>query len=141
MPLLGRSRSTRVFNPLSAGELVSALGVPLRETAGREGTNSPFERAQLFAGSTVAKYLTAELEHGAEVVAWLSDALAVELERAGIVEPAAQALMSRNIHDLAEVFGALFADRDDRVVALRPRLHALLRELSDREMEVLSRAG
>lgn len=129
-----------MFNALSAGELSSALSVLLREVAGRQGHPSPFERAQLSAGATVAKYLAAELEHGPAVVTWLREELTAQLVDAGLVEASEQTRASRDVNDLAEALSSLFSDSDAAAVALRPRLHALLREFSEREMEVLSHA-
>jgi hypothetical protein len=125
-----------VFNPLTPSELVAALSNLLREAGRSDGPRDAFEHAQLLAGYSIGKYLAAELAGGPAILAWFSAAVAEELE-------GKDAEQARSAADFAEL-GALLS----RVLAelpadspARTRLHALLRDLAEREIALLATAA
>jgi hypothetical protein len=127
-----------MFNPLPAPALVTILSDLLRASAERGGPGSDYDRAQLLAGYSMGKYLAAELEGGPEVLRWFRGELARELQDGGLTGGADAV---RAAEDSAALGAALTDVLAQPVAAeLRSELHGLLRQLADREIDVLAGA-
>lgn len=149
----GEEGSRSVFNQLTAAEVVTAIGATARAIAregGGEGELSDFERDQLMSAYSATRHLAVELTSYAPEFRRFNEALASVLgdaEGTGgdgeAVERLRQVL--RDEGDVAAVGDAL-SDllavwREDDAPETRERrakVQALLRELADREVEVLA---
>jgi hypothetical protein len=125
-----------MFNPLTPSELVGALSNLLRDAGRGEGPRDQFEQAQLLAGSSIAKYLAAELEGGPAILAWFRAALADELGG----DDAERARTAADFRELGTLLCRVLADLPPDS-PVRARLHTLLRELADREIALLATAA
>lgn len=129
-----------MFNPLTPSDLVGQMSRLLRDAARAPVAPDPYQSAQLLAGYSIGKYLAAELAEGERLRSWLGDALAGELERAGLPEAADGARHAVDAAELGERTAALL--EDPRLnPELRARLRGLLREMSEREVATLAAAA
>jgi len=125
-----------MFNPLTPAELVSALSTLLRDAGRGEGPRDPFEQAQLHAGYSIAKYLAAELDGGPGLLAWFREAVAAELDG----DDAGAARSAADFAALGELLSRVLAGLPAESPA-RTHIHALLRELAEREIALLATAA
>lgn len=129
-----------MFNPLTPSDLVGQMSRLLREAARAPEAPDPYRSAQLLAGYSIGKYLAAELAEGERLRSWLREALAGELEGAGLPEAADGARHAFGAAELGERTAALL--EDPRLnPELRARLQGLLREMSEREVATLAAAA
>jgi hypothetical protein len=152
-----------VFNSLRTDQLIAGIGATARTAAGATGAPDDYARGQLLSAYSVSRLLAAEVSGEAALLAWLRaellDALATAPD-----DPAATAAATRieDATDGNEIGGALvdlLADlrarsTDDRVRSsgriatesanspggdeLRTRIHAILREMAERELAALA---
>lgn len=132
-----------MFNPMEPPELIQGLGRVLREAAGAGGGDG-YRRSQLLSAYSLSRHLAAEQVAAPGLVAWLRERLDAELATsASPAAAAARATLAGSAEPeigtvLARLFDQLGDGSDD--ADLRRRLHALLAELTDREVAVLAAA-
>jgi hypothetical protein len=125
-------------------ELIQGLGRVLRQAAATAGRDD-YSRSQLLSAYSLARHLAAEQVAAPDLLAWLrarlGDVLAGKRSAAAEAARAAIAEATR-AKDVGAALTNLFAalGDDDADVELRGRLHALLAELTDREVAVLAAA-
>jgi|GEM_PF-6723129 len=132
-----------VFNPLEPSSLVAALGPPLRAAAKAEGAPDAYARGQLLSGTSIVRLLAAELEGRDELLEWLRAEL--DTAMAGGVSEAV-AVARRQIEAapgtaaLGEALAVLLATlrESGEDAATQARVRAVLRRLTERELEVLA---
>ena len=133
-----------MFNALRTEQLIAGIGATARTAAGAAGPPDEYARGQLLSAYSVSRLLAAEVSAEAALLAWLRgellDALATAPE-----DPAAAAAVPRieAATDGAEVGAApvdLLAElrARDEESELRPRIHAILREMAQRELAALA---
>ena len=149
-----------MFNALRTEQLIAGIGATARTAAGAAGPPDEYGRGQLLSAYSVSRLLAAEVSAEAALLAWLRgellDALATAPE-----DPAAAAAVPRieAATDGAEVGAALVdllaelraRDTEERVRTspriarssanapeLRTRIHAILREMAQRELAALA---
>jgi hypothetical protein len=139
-----------MITPLTPAEMIAAIGEAAR-AAGRAGEPlSEFQRSQLMSAYSATRHLAVELDAFPAEVEDFCDALAGELEArmdAGLPELAAIAAKLRGNADprrAGEVVSALLnllrAHPSPAAAALRAHVHAVLRRLCDREVDLLAAA-
>jgi len=130
-----------MFNPLSAPELIVGMGRTMRAAAG-DGADDDWARGQLLSAYSISRLLAAEVDGEAELLAWLKGALGAALAAADGAEAAAAAARIEAAADAGAVGDALvellatLRERPDP--PLRARLHAVLREMTARELATLA---
>jgi hypothetical protein len=144
MPL--RSRSGLMFNQMTPADVVAAIGQAARAAARDDGASSEFARGQLLSAYSTSRHLSVELaSYEAELQSFASDVgrWARDFDEAGpiaalaaVVEdaPDAQALGDAT----CVLLERLRADGSEAANDLRARIHARLRRLADREVELLA---
>jgi hypothetical protein len=136
---------------MSPSEIVSALGRTAREAARSEVAASEFSRAQLMSAYSASRHLAVELGAFAAEIEWFARAAARELRGArdgvggvnvsGLASELELTTDAQRAGDLvSQVLDALRHDPSSESANLRVRLHTLLRQLSEREVELLSEA-
>jgi len=133
-----------VFEPMEPHDLLLGLGRVIRRAADapvRDG----YERSQLLSAYSVARHLAAEQVAAGEIFAWLCDELDAALagdQRPAVVQARAAVAGASRGPQIGTALTRLFAALGDgeRDAALRRRLHALLAELTDREVAALAAA-
>jgi hypothetical protein len=139
-----------VFNQLTPAEVVRAIGVTARNAARSGDPASEFDRDQLMSAYSATRHLAVELASYGPVWREFTGALASQL-RSASVEPDGE--LARvcgapgDVPDVAavgtavcELLARLDADGSAAAHALRTRLRRLLRELADREVDLLAEA-
>jgi hypothetical protein len=140
-----------VFNQLSPAEVVSAIGATLRSAARSEDQASAFERDQLMSAYSATRHLAVELSaYRPELDAFVSQI--VELVHTNPI-PGLGADLDRLAARLggtpsAVEFGATVSELCETLAnsssraaaALRCQVHAQLRSLADREVDLLADA-
>jgi hypothetical protein len=144
-----------MFNPLTPSEVVTAIGVTLRAAARSEDPSDEFSRDQLMSAYSATRHLAVELERYRPEFARFTDAVAARLQAAaaadgagGLAEPLTAGAARIDAEPttaavgaaLAELLAQLDEDGSAAALAVRGELHALLRELADREVELLAEA-
>jgi hypothetical protein len=138
-----------MFGPLTPADMVSAIGRATRDAARSDEPASDFSRGQLMSAYSVTRHLGVELTAFGPELRAFADAVAAQLrtgaglacgtelaERADALD---QTDAEHRIGDLVtEALDALRADPDPAAAALRARIHAALRGLADREVELLA---
>lgn len=127
-----------MFNPLSAPEVIQAVGGTLRDAAGGS-VDDDYRRGQLLSAYSICRHLAAEEEARPAVRGWFDGAIAPVLAARGIEAPrgAGPAELGAFLGDLlAELRAA--EDADSRRAAAE--LRRVLRGLCDREIEALAAA-
>jgi len=139
-----------VLSPMTPAQVVTAIGRTTRDAARSEEPANEFSRGQLMSAYSASRHLGVELAQFAPVVRAFADEVAAELrfERAlpsagdGLRAIAARLVQAPDAHAIgdavAEALDELRDDRSAAAAALRARLHAALRRLSDREVELLA---
>lgn len=146
-----------VFNPLTPAQLAAIVSSVLADSADWQRPLEPFQRGQLRSASSIGKHLSAELSGATAELLSFRDTLRTELQRAHADAAAlgerswAEAvergrLAIETASDPRDVGMAVAALIDagkagtggEAFARFRPRLHAMLRELADAEIDVLS---
>lgn len=142
-----------MFNPVAPAQLVTVLGTVLRDSAEWQRPLEPFQVGQLLSASSIARYVAAELNGGAE--AWqnfrckLEAAVDAEARRAGDGQWArAIAVAAGRIADLygPQELGTYLAELLDlgrnhgsaTFPVFRAELHGLFGELIEAEVGTLA---
>lgn len=129
-----------MFNPMSASELILALGRVLRSAADGTGPTDDYRRGQLLSAYSIARHLSAEEAARAELVEWfrLQAASAVDSDP----EDRARILAARDGSEIGEALVGLLGRLGDAEAdqAVRRRLHLLFAEMADREVAALADA-
>jgi hypothetical protein len=133
-----------VFNSLRTDQLIAGIGATARTAAGATGAPDDYARGQLLSAYSVSRLLAAEVSGEAALLAWLRSELLDALATAPD-DPAAAAAATRieDATDGNEIGGALvdlLADlrARDEEPELRTRIHAILREMAERELAALA---
>jgi hypothetical protein len=133
-----------VFNPLAPSEMVIAVGRVLKEEADAEGERDGYRRGQLLSGYSVARHLAAEQAGAAELRGWFRARVANALEEGDGERFGVRAARLRSSDDAAEIGDLLCGVLADLRAGgetdadTRRRIQAICRELTDREIAVLS---
>jgi hypothetical protein len=139
-----------MFSPLTTAEVVTAVGRAARDAARSDEPASEFSRGQLMSAFSVSRHLGVEiatfgpeLRSFAHTVADALRASAGEVARGDALEATAgEVAKAADAHRIGNLVAAALDDlRGDASAAatdLRARLHAELRGLADREVELLA---
>lgn len=144
-----------MFNQLTPSDVVTAIGTTLRASARSDDSSDEFSRDQLMSAYSATRHLAVELEsYGPEFIRFI-DAAATRLQDAAaadgagaLAKPLTAAAARIEAESTTAAVGAALSDllahlgEDGSPVALQVRseLHGLLRELADREVELLAEA-
>jgi hypothetical protein len=137
-----------VFNSLRTDQLIAGIGATARTAATATGPADDYARGQLLSAYSVSRLLAAEVRAEATLLAWLRGELLEALATAPD-DPAAVAAATRieAAPDAIEIGGALVdlladlrarPDGSDPAPDLRGRIHAILREMAERELVALA---
>jgi hypothetical protein len=139
-----------MFSPLTPAEVVTAVGRAARDAARSDEPASEFSRGQLMSAFSVSRHLGVEIATFGPELRSFADGVADAL-RAGsgalacgdaLQAAAGELAQAADAHRIGNlVAGALDDLRGDASPAateLRARLHAALRALADREVELLA---
>jgi hypothetical protein len=142
-----------MFNQLTPSDIVSAIGVTARDAARSHDPAGEFERDQLLSAYSATRHLAVELSsYGPEwtrfreaVTARIAAAIAAgDATTADLADFAARLEADASTAGVGATLGDLLAAlRDDdapAATALRADLHAELRALADREVDLLADA-
>ena len=139
-----------MFSPLTPAEVVTAVGRAARDAARSDEPASEFSRGQLMSAFSVSRHLGVEiaafgpeLRSFADTVADALRASSGAVMRGDAPEATAGELAkAADAHRIGNLVATALDDlRDDpspAATALRARLHAALRGLADREVELLA---
>jgi hypothetical protein len=123
-------------------ELLQGLGKVLREAAA--ASDDDYRRSQLLSAYSLSRHLAAEQRAAPELLAWLRERLDAELGQSPVAAAATAraAFLAAPDSRLGTVLAGLLAalGRTGEEAELRRRLHALLAELTDREVAALAAA-
>jgi len=139
-----------VFSPLTPAEVVTAVGRAARDAARSDEPASEFSRGQLMSAFSVSRHLGVEIATFGPELRSFADTVADALRAssgalacgdalratAGELADAADAHRIGNL--VAGALDDLRADASPAATELRARLHAALRGLADREVELLA---
>lgn len=126
-----------MFNSLRTDQLIAGIGATARTAAGASGPPDDYARGQLLSAYSVSRLLAAEVSAEAELLAWLRAELLEALgdnAAAPRVEAAPDAIAIGGI--LVDLLGELRESGEDP--ELRGRIHAILREMTERELLALA---
>jgi hypothetical protein len=146
-----------MFNPIAPSEIVTAIGRTALEAAGSEGELSGFDRVQLKSAYSATRHLGVELESfPPELIAFCAR-VGAAIERAGAeLEPDERSWLDDLAARLVVAAGAgaagtpVVAEQVCEILerarghqhgpwpALRGEMHSALRDLCDREVELLT---
>jgi len=121
-----------MFNPLSASEMITAVGRAAREAAGAEGPLSEFERGQLKSGYSATRHLAIEVSAFPAERARFRSAVQALAPRAAIPED--EPGLATCVADLLQTC------RTQSQPDTRAAIQRLLRQFCDREVELLAAA-
>ncbi len=145
-----------VFNPLTPAQLAAVVSTVLADSAEWQRPLEPFQRGQVRSASSISRHLSAELSGAGSVITGFRDTLRTELVRAlADAQTAGDHLWADAVErcrsdvddaddprvlgrSLAELIDAGKATGGDGLMRFRPNLHAMLRELTDAEVDVLA---
>ena len=135
-----------MFNQLTPAEVVAAIGRAAREAARGEESSNDYGRGQLMSAYSISRHLAVEIEaYGPELRAFAAEVgtWARDFGPSDPIAPVAGALESaldaNQIADaVCQLLERLRADGSERAADLRTRVRARLRELADREVELLA---
>lgn len=130
-----------MFNALSTEQLLVGVGRVLRMNASAEGELEDYQRSQTLSAYSVTRLLAAEQAAAGELLGWAREELLMLLAgdqrppvaaaREAIADAPGGVELGRALSELLRELG--------RADLLRPRLHRLLAELADREVDALAR--
>jgi hypothetical protein len=130
-----------MFNALTSAELLVGVGRVLRMVADANGELEGFQRSQVLSAFSVTRLLASEQLAAAELLertrADLSEALAGD-DRPAAAQARERVEAARDGLQIGDAIGDLLAALA-RPDALRTRVHAILREMTDREVAALAR--
>lgn len=140
-----------MFNQLTPAEVVTAIGVTLRESARSDGQASDFERDQLMSAYSATRHLAAELAGFAPEVDRFRETVAAQLRAADApaLSDDLQSLASRldagaDAQEVGAVVSELMeilrGDGSPAAQSLRRDVHGQLRSLADAEVNLLADA-
>jgi hypothetical protein len=136
-----------MFNQLTTAEVVSAIGTTLRGAARSDEQASDFERDQLMSAYSATRHLSVELATYPPELARFRATLAELLREhpgvTGETRPRADAVIAaRGIAELGDALCELLAElrshHTDDARSLRVELRVCLRQLVDRETELMA---
>lgn len=131
-----------MFNPLSAPEVILAVGNTLKQAAGAEQPDDEYARSQLLSAYSVARHLAAEEAARPQLTRWFREALETEL---GGDQRLTGALAAGREDELGKALCELLAELrsadDPASRSLAAAIRGLLRDLSDREVTALAGAA
>ena len=139
-----------MFNQLTPAETVRAIGVTARDVA-RGGEPSEFDRDQLMSAYSATRHLVPELRFYPGELQQFAERVLTAVDEAdlgagggeltAVVERLRGSSDSALIGDVtSELLARLSADDSPAARALRDKLHVLLRELADREVDLVAEA-
>jgi hypothetical protein len=131
-----------MFNALTSTDLLVGVGRVLRMVAAAEGGLEDFQRSQVLSAFSVTRLLASEQEAAADLLASTRDDLWTALDgdqRPQVARARERLEAASDGLEIGEAIGELLAalPRED---AVRPGVHAALREMADREVAGLARA-
>jgi hypothetical protein len=130
-----------MFNALTSTQLLVGVGRVLRMVADAKGELEGFQRSQALSAFSVTRLLASEQLAAAELLERtrtdLVEALAGD-DRAAAIEAATRVDAARDGLAIGDAIGDLLAALP-RPDALRTRVHAILRDMTDREVAGLAR--
>ena len=142
-----------MFNPLTPAEVVAAIGVTARDAARSEDPAGEFERDQLLSAYSATRHLAAELVGSAPLLERFRTDLAERLRLAQSGDGAVDAVAGRTAatveadrsaaaigEAVSQLLVELRASPSEPATRLRAEIHVLLRELADREVDLLADA-
>jgi hypothetical protein len=131
-------RTSLVFNPMSASEVIQAVGGVLKSAAGQDGEDA-YRRGQLLSAYSVCRHLAAEESARPELRSWFEDELEPILAARGEEWPRG-AEPTEVGERLSTLMAALRAAGDAESRQTATALRGVLRDLSDREIDALAAA-
>jgi hypothetical protein len=131
-----------MFNALTSAQLLVGVGRVLRMVADANGELEGFQRSQVLSAFSVTRLLASEQLAAAELLertrADLSGALAGD-DRRPAIEAKTRVDAARDGLQIGDAIGGLLAALP-RPDALRTRVHAILRDMTEREVAALAQA-
>jgi hypothetical protein len=140
-----------MFNQLTPSDLVSAIGVTVRDAARSDDPAGDFQRDQLMSAYSATRHLAVELSSfGPELERFRQAVLARVRSTAADATTADLGTIAARLEDdptaggiggaVADLLAALRDDDGEAAAGLRADVHVLLRELADREVDLLADA-
>jgi hypothetical protein len=139
-----------MITPLTPAEMVAAIGRAARAAARTDEPLSEFERSQLMSAYSGSRHLAVEIEFFPPAVDAFCTGLADELDATPVVELPELAAVTAQLRDTADprragevvsgLLNLLRAHPSPAAAALRARVQAALRDLCDREVDLLADA-
>ncbi|HEY2056042.1 MAG TPA: hypothetical protein VGH14_19065 [Solirubrobacterales bacterium] len=126
-----------MFNALRTEQLIAGIGATARTAAGATGEPDEYARGQLLSAYSVSRLLAAEVSAEAALLAWLRSELLGALgasPAAARIEAAPDAIAIGGV--LVDLLAELRESGEDP--ELRTRIHAILREMAQRELAALA---
>ena len=126
-----------MFNSLRTDQLIAGIGATARTAAGATGPPDDYARGQLLSAYSVSRLLAAEVSGEAALLAWLRSELLDALGDNAVatkIEAAPDAIEIGGI--LVDLLAQLRESGEDP--ELRTRIHAILREMAERELAALA---
>lgn len=133
-----------MFNSLRTDQLIAGIGATARTAAGATGPPDDYARGQLLSAYSVSRLLAAEVSGEAALLAWLRgellDALATAPDDSAATAAATQIEAATDGNEIGGALVDLLADlrARDEEPELRTRIHAILREMAERELAALA---
>jgi hypothetical protein len=140
-----------VFNQLTPAAVVTAIGRAAQSAARLEGPASDFDRDQLMSAYSATRHLAAELDGYALPLEEFTISVArslqtcPDLELRGALSGHAERIASARDgatlgQEIADALATVRQSTSDVAPTLRAEIHAHLRSLADREVDVLAEA-
>jgi hypothetical protein len=138
-----------LFNQMTPSDIVGAIGITARDAARSDDPAGDFARDQLLSAYSATRHLAVELSSYEPELSRFRTAAASRIRAAAADDPDLEPVAGElEADDDVAVLGAALADllkrlRDDETPSaarLRSELRALLRELADREVDLLADA-
>lgn len=126
-----------MFNSLRTDQLIAGIGATARSAATATGPADEYARGQLLSAYSVSRLLAAEVRAEATLLAWLRAEL---LEALGSAPAAARIEAAPDAIEIGGVLVDLLAElrESGEDPELRARIHAILREMAERELVALA---
>jgi hypothetical protein len=139
-----------MFNPLTPSEVISAIGVTVRDAVRGGELTSDFERDQLMSAYSATRHLAVEIADYPRELAAFAGALAARIEAGSgdlwldreLADCAAELRASADAYVVgaatASLAGRLSEAEGEPAAELLSELRSRLRRLADREVELLA---
>ncbi len=126
-----------MFNSLRTEQLIAGIGAVGRAAATASGPPDEYARGQLLSAYSVSRLLAAEVSAEAELLAWLRGEL---LEALGDNPVATKVEAAPDAVEIGGILVDLLAElrQSGADPELRTRIHAILREMTERELLALA---